>query len=249
MSKKQTNGKDIIKELQLKMLRIQQCVWHNKERVIIAIEGFDASGKGGSIRRVVEKLDPRGYRVHPIGPPKDDEQGKHYLYRFWVNLPSPGIIAIFDRTWYGRVLVERVDKLIPKKRWEEAYQEINQFEKTLVADGVTLIKIFIKVSKKEQYKRFEERLNDPYKHWKITEADIEARKKWSAYATAVKDMISKTSTSSAAWYIVDGDDKDKAREEVLSIITSTLKKQEKWTEKNAKGKEQKELTKELRRLK
>lgn len=240
---------DIIKKLQLKMLRIQQCVWHTKDRVIIVFEGFDAAGKGGCIRKVTETLDPRGVRVHPIGPPREEEQGKHYLFRFWANLPAKGIIAIFDRSWYGRVLVERVDELIPKKRWKEAYEEINQFERTLTNDGIELIKIFLRISKKEQLKRFEERLDDPYKHWKFTEADIKARGNWIAYYRAVKDMLLQTSTPESPWYVIDADDKEKAREEVLTIITERLKNRASWTERNALQQDTKGLKKALKKLK
>lgn len=248
MSKLKIDPKDLIKKLQLKMLRIQQCIWHNKERVIIVFEGFDAAGKGGCIRRVTETLDPRGFRVHPIGPPNEDEQGKHYLYRFWVNLPSKGIMAIFDRSWYGRVLVERVDGLIPKKRWKEAYTEINNFEKTLTDDGIELIKIFLRISKDEQRKRFEERLDDPYKHWKFTEADIKARKKWNAYARAVKDMLLETSTTESPWYVIEADDKEAARLEVLTIITDRLKAKAKWSEEHALDRDTRELKKALKKL-
>ena len=249
MSKKILDPKEIIKELQLKMLRIQQCVWNTKDRVIIVFEGFDASGKGGAIRRLTESLDPRGFRVHPIGPPQVDEQGKHYLFRFWANLPSRGIIAIFDRSWYGRVLVERVEGLIPKKRWKEAYHEINEFEQTLTNDGIVLIKIFIRISKQEQYKRFEERLSDPYKHWKITEADIRAREKWNDYTKAVKDMLLETSTTDSPWYVIEGDDKESAREEVLKIVTEQLLSRAKWTENKAHQHDTKNLKKELKALK
>lgn len=249
MSKKILDPKDLIKKLQLKMLRIQQCVWNTKDRVVIVFEGFDAAGKGGAIRKLTESLDPRGFRVHPIGPPGEDEQGKHYLYRFWTNLPSKGIIAIFDRSWYGRVLVERVEDLIPKKRWKEAYSEINQFEKTLTNDGIAVIKIFIRISKDEQFKRFEERINDPYKHWKITEADIRARKKWNSYARAVKDMLLETSTTESPWYVIDGDDKEAAREEVLKIVTEQLHSRANWTEHKAHEHSTKSLKKELLRLK
>src|SRR5262249_29987963 len=146
--------------------------------------GFDAAGKGGAIRRLVEKLDPRGFKVHPIGPPEAVEQQIHYLYRFWTRLPKPGTIAIFDRTWYGRVLVEKVEKLAARKRCEQAYEEIVNFEKTLVQDGISLIKIFLAISKKEQLKRFEDRLNDPYKEWKLTKDDVEDRRRWDKYVKA-----------------------------------------------------------------
>lgn len=230
---KDNESKDHLKELQLKMLRIQQGVWHRKERVIIVFEGMDAAGKGGAIRRLTEMLDPRGVRVHPIGPPTPEEQGKHWLYRFWRDLPDLGVIAIFDRSWYGRVLVERVDKLTPETHWKRAFDELNQFEKMLTSDGITLIKIFLDISKGEQLKRFEARLADPYKQWKITKADIDAREKWSGYQKAIKDMLKKC--DEVPWHVIDADDKDEARIEVLKVVTRELKSYQDWMEKKAKS--------------
>lgn len=241
MSKKD-NG---LKKLQLKMLRSQQGIWFKKERVIIAFEGFDAAGKGGAIRKITEPLDPRGFRVHPIAAPSDREQGKHWLYRFWKRLPAKGMIAIFDRSWYGRVLVERVEKLINKETWKRAYTEINQFEKLLIDDGVTIIKIFLKISKKEQLKRFEERLCDPYKQWKITKEDMRNREKWDQYIEAIDDMVKETSTDICPWQVVETDDKDEAREEVLKIITGKLKFADKWMEERAQVLQKKDLKKIL----
>ncbi len=250
MAKKKKNEKndDALKELQLKMLRVQQGTWYSKARVIIVFEGVDAAGKGGAIRKVTEKLDPRGVRVHPIGPPTADEQGKHYLYRFWQRLPAPGTIAIFDRSWYGRVLVERVEKIISKERWKEAYTEINTFEKQLQDDGIYLIKFFLSISKEEQLKRFQARLEDPYKQWKITEEDIRARGKWDDYQKAFADMFEKTSTKHCSWHVIEGDDKDQAREKVLSIITRELKESEKWVRDQAEAMSKRKLAEALKKL-
>jgi polyphosphate kinase 2 (PPK2 family) len=224
--------KSALKKLQLKMLRIQQGIWHKKERVIILFEGMDASGKGGAIRRATEILDPRGVRVHPIGAPSDEEQAKHWLYRFWLKLPSPGIITIFDRSWYGRVLVERVEELTEKSHWKRAYTEINQFEQMLLNDGVKVIKIFLDISKEEQLKRFESRLKDPYKQWKITNEDIRAREKWADYQVAIKEMIKKT--SDLPWHVVKANDKNQTRLDVLEILTKELAPFQKWMEKKVK---------------
>lgn len=240
--------KDDLKKLQLKMLRIQQGVWHCKERVIIAFEGVDAAGKGGAIRRMTENLDPRGYSVHPIGAPLPAEQEKHYLYRFWTRLPAKGTIAIFDRTWYGRVLVERVEKLISKKEWQRAYDEINHFEKLLVDDGVLIIKIYLKISKKEQLKRFEDRINDPYKQWKITEEDIRNRSKWNDYVKATDDMFRHTNTKKCPWHVVETDDKDEAREQIMKIITRELKHIHDWMETTAHDHDTNRLKKSLKDL-
>ncbi len=240
--------KSALKKLQLKMLRIAQGTFHRKERVIIVFEGFDAAGKGGAIRRLTENLDPRGFRVHPIGPPGNKEQGKHYLYRFWKKLPQKGMIAVFDRSWYGRVLVERVEKLIPKNTWQRAYTEINQFEKLLTDDGVKIIKIFLKISKAEQLKRFEERMKDPYKQWKITKDDIRNRSMWNAYVKATNDMITKTNTKECPWHIVETNDKDLAREEVLRIVTTRCSEIGKWMESKSHVLDEVELKRALQSL-
>jgi polyphosphate kinase 2 (PPK2 family) len=237
-----------LERLQLEMLRIQQGLFHAKERAIVALEGFDAAGKGGSIRRLTEHLDPRGFKVVPIGPPKPDEQGRHYLYRFWKELPPPGQMTVFDRTWYGRVLVERVEKLCPKPAWKRAYQEINEFERMLVDDGVDLVKIFLAVSKKEQLKRFEERLSDPYKHWKIGEADVQARGHWKDYVAAVDEMFERTSTQRAPWHVVLADNKESARLAVLELVTKKLRHHRKWIEDRAERRERKDLQSELAKL-
>lgn len=241
MSKKDNS----LKKLQLKMLRSQQGIYFKKERLIIVFEGFDAAGKGGAIRKITEPLDPRGFRVHPIGPPTPEDQGRHWLYRFWVRVPKLGMIAIFDRSWYGRVLVERVEKLITKEVYKRAYTEINQFEKLMIDDGVTMIKIFLKISKKEQLERFEERLSDPYKQWKISREDIKNRRKWDHYIEAVDDMVKETSTEICPWHVVETDDKDLAREEVLKIITGICKFAENWMEENVHVLHKKELKKIL----
>lgn len=249
MSKSKKDAKkDTIDELQFKMLRVQQGTWHSKARVIIVFEGVDAAGKGGAIRKVTEKLDPRGVRVHPVGPPTHEEQSKHYLFRFWQRLPAPGTIAIFDRSWYGRVLVERVEKLIPKERWKEAYAEINQFEKQLRDDGVYLIKFFLRITKDEQLKRFEARLGDPYKQWKITAEDIRAREKWNDYQKAFTEMFEQTSPKHCSWHVIDADDKDQAREKVLSIITRELKESERWIKNQAEAMGKRKLVEALKGL-
>ena len=209
---------NLMRDLQHRLLRIQQGIWHQKVRVIFVFEGFDAAGKGGIIRRITENWDPRGVRVHPIGAPSPQEQKRHYLYRFWKKLPDPGTIVIFDRSWYGRVLVEKVDKLIDKKDVERSYPEINEFEKMLTDDGICLFKFFIAISKKEQLDRFEDRLNDPYKLWKLNLDDIRARKHWDDYVKAADRMLHETDTKHAPWHLIWGNHKPSARNEVLSIL-------------------------------
>jgi AMP-polyphosphate phosphotransferase len=211
-----------LEALQLKMLSIQQTYYHEGRRGIVAVEGWDAAGKGGMIRRLTEKLDPRGVKVWPIGPPEPSEQGRHYLYRFWTKLPEHGTIAIFDRSWYGRVLVERVDKLIDKDAWERAYGEINDFERMLVDDGVRLVKIFLHISPEEQLERFAARLKDPYKRWKLRQSDIDVHLKWDDYHEAIEDMFDRTSTKTAPWHAIPGNQKWYERVAALEEITDAF---------------------------
>lgn len=209
-------------KLQKDLLHIQQTYWHEKRRAILVFEGWDAAGKGGCIRRLTEPLDPRGFHVWPIGAPAADEQGKHYLYRFWTKLPAPGTFAIFDRSWYGRVLVERVEGFADKEQWKRAYDEINQFEKMLTDDGVRIIKIFMHITPDEQLNRFRERLSNPYKRWKLTEEDLRNRARWDDYSKAIEAMFDKTSTETAPWRAVPANSKWHARLKVMEIVTEAL---------------------------
>lgn len=204
------------------MLRIEQAAWKHKSRIVLAVEGFDGAGKGGVIRRLTERLDPRGFAVHPIAAPSEDERTRHYLYRFWTKLPRAGTMAIFDRSWYGRVLVERVEGFAKKDEWKRAYDEINSFEKMLTDDGIPVIKIFLGISKDEQKERFEDRLRDPYKQWKLTRDDLRNRKRWDDYVEAVDDMFSKTHTKNAPWHLVPADDKRYARIQSLKILAKAF---------------------------
>jgi PPK2 family polyphosphate:nucleotide phosphotransferase len=211
-----------LKYWQLQLLKIQQAYYHQNKRAIVILEGWDAAGKGGIIRRLTEKLDPRGFHVYPFAAPSVLEQGRHYLYRFQKCLPIPGTIAIFDRSYFGRVLVERVEKLATAQQWQRAYQEINEFERWLTDDGVTIIKLFIHISPEEQRKRFIERLNNPYKRWKLTEEDIRNREKWAEYEQAINDMFKFTSTLQSPWHIVEGNKKWFARTKALQAIVNKL---------------------------
>lgn len=208
--------------LQKKMLSIQQTYYHEGRRGIVAVEGWDAAGKGGLIRRMVEKLDPRGVKVWPIGPPEPSEQGRHYLYRFWTKLPERGTLAVFDRSWYGRVLVERVDKLASPEAWQRAYGEINDFERMLVNDGVRLVKIFLHITPEEQLERFAARLRDPYKRWKLRDSDIRVHLQWDDYKEAVEDMFDRTSTRAAPWHAIPANQKWYGRIAALTRITDAL---------------------------
>jgi len=211
-----------LKKWQKRMLEVQQAYYHQKRRAIVVFEGWDASGKGGSIRRITEKLDPRGFQVHPISAPSHTEQSKHYLQRFQTKLPPAGNIAIFDRSWYGRVLVERIEQFASIVEWQRAYQEINEFERMLSDDGARIIKIFMHITPQEQLKRFTERLNNPIKHWKLTTEDIRNRARWDDYAQATDDMFLHTHTKSAPWHVIASNHKWFARIETLKTLVKQL---------------------------
>jgi polyphosphate kinase 2 (PPK2 family) len=211
-------------KVQLRLLRLQTEHFDKKRRAIIVFEGRDAAGKGGAIKRLTEKIDPRGVKVWPIGAPTAEEQERHYLYRFWNKIPARGTWAIFDRSWYGRVLVERVDKFAKKPEWKRAYREINDFERMLSDDGISIVKLFVQISKKEQLVRFEERENNPYKKWKISKDDWHNRKKWAAYDEAIDDMLRETYTRDAPWHVISGERKWHARVEACRIIADALEK-------------------------
>ncbi len=238
-----------VDELERRMLLVQQGIFHAGRRAVIAVEGFDAAGKGGAIRRLAGAVDPRGLRVVPVGPPTEEEQGRHWLWRFWRDLPVPGTIVVFDRSWYGRVLVERVDRLARRRDWRRAYREIGAFERMLVDDGVDLVKIFLAISKGEQLRRFEGRLKDPYKQWKLGEADVRARKEWDAYVDATDELLARTDLPGARWHLVAADRKWHARVEVLRIVTATLARHARWMEAKAgEAARARHLRKALRRL-
>jgi polyphosphate:AMP phosphotransferase len=192
--------------------------------VIAAFEGWDAAGKGGAIRRLVGSLDPRGYTVLPIAAPKGDDATHHYLWRFWRRLPKAGHLAVFDRTWYGRVLVERIEGFCTEAEWRRAYHEINEFERSLTNAGAVLVKYWLHVSPDVQLKRFKAREKDPAKRYKITEEDWRNREKWDAYKAAVHDMLTQTSTAHAPWTVVEANDKGWARVKCLRTLVEEIEK-------------------------
>ena len=209
---------------QTAMLHVQEAYYHEGRRAIIVFEGWDAAGKGGTIRRLTERLDPRGCKVWPIGVPKPEEQGRHYLYRFWQRLPEPGTIAVFDRSWYGRVLVERVEGFAKKPEWKRAYREINEFEQMLTEDGVRIVKLFLHITPDEQLVRFAERLRNPYKHWKITAEDLRNRERWDDYVKATHDMFDETSSEEAPWHALAANYKWQVRVHALKAVVKILSK-------------------------
>jgi AMP-polyphosphate phosphotransferase len=196
-----------------------------KRPVVMVFEGWDAAGKGGTIKRLTERIDPRGYVVWPIGAPTGDDKTRHYLYRFWRRLPAAGEIAIFDRSWYGRVLVERVEGYCGEVSWKRAYSEINQFERQLIDYGTIILKFWMHISREEQLRRFKEREHIAYKSWKLTEEDWRNRGRWEDYEPAVEDMLLKTSTHRAPWTVVESNDKPFARIKVMKTTVNKLRQE------------------------
>ncbi len=210
--------------LQKRLRELHNKLYHKRIPVIIAYEGWDAAGKGGNIKRIAGALDPRGYEVHPIASPEPAEKARHYLWRFWNRLPKDGHIAIFDRTWYGRVMVERLEGFCSENDWQRAYNEINEFEKELVDWDAVVIKFWVQIDKDTQLARFTDRQNTPEKQWKITDEDWRNREKWDLYEEAVDEMIQKTSTKFAPWYILESNDKKYARIKALKIVIKAIEK-------------------------
>jgi len=203
---------------QIDLLSLQQKIFRNKRKLIIVLEGSDTAGKGGVVRRMAQYLDPRTLHVYGIGKPTADEMAQHYLQRFFARLPQVGEICVFDRSWYGRVLVERIEGFAKPQQWRRAYAEINSFEKMLYDDGILVLKYLLDISYAEQGKRFQEREQDPLKSWKLTEEDYRNRKKWDLYQAAFKDMYKKTSTRNCPWQVVPADSKWFARVHILNDI-------------------------------
>ena len=210
-----------LKQLQQRLGELHNRLYRKKVPVIIAYEGWDAAGKGGNIKRIAAALDPRGYEVHPIAAPEPSELARHYLWRFWTRLEKNGHFTIFDRTWYGRVMVEPIEKLTPEERVNMAYREINEFESQLHDWGAEIIKFWVNVDKDEQLRRFNERENTPEKRWKITDEDWRNREKWDTYEKYVDRMITLTSTDIAPWTILEGNDKKSVSYTHLTLPTTS----------------------------
>ena len=211
-----------LRKLQTRLLDLQIHYLHDRRRAIICIDGWDAAGKGGLIGRMVDGLEPKSVHVWRIGAPTPEEQGRHYLWRFWQRLPVPGDWAIFDRTWYGRVLVERVEGFCDKDSWKRAYREINEFERQLTDDGVCIVKLLVHVSAEEQKRRMLDRLSKPHKRYKIGLEDFRNIAKRKDYVEAYDDMLERTDTEQAPWHVIASDDKMQARLTGLKIIADTL---------------------------
>ncbi|MBI0584144.1 MAG: hypothetical protein ISF22_07945 [Methanomassiliicoccus sp.] len=210
-------------EKQQGRMRGVQCeLFNRKKRLVVVFEGRDASGKGGNINRLTQTLNPRTYQVVPTGAPDDMELAHHYLWRFIRRMPLPGHMSIFDRSWYGRVLVERVSSLATEAEWKRAYREINDFERWMVDNDIVVVKLWLEVDKKTQLERFIERVDDPRKTWKITADDWSARERWDRYTEAIDDMLERTSTPYAPWAVIPSNDKNYARVETIKRIADAV---------------------------
>lgn len=216
--------KDILNALQKKLAKLQDKMYRRGIATVITFEGLDAAGKGGAIKRLSKPLDPRNFKIHPIAAPTKEEKNRHFLYRFWNKLPKSGHISIFDRTWYGRVLVERIEGFCSYDEYVSAYEEINNFERYLTDNGILLIKFWIDIDKDEQLNRFNARKANPEKAWKLTDEDWRNRDKWEEYKQASEDMFAYTSREGAEWHIVNGNSKRYARIAVLKTVISEMEK-------------------------
>jgi len=219
--------KEQLLPLQVRLRHLAEQLYRQRRSLVLVFEGWDGAGKGGAIRRLTQKLDPRGYLVYPIAAPTGDDATRHYLWRFWRRLvpARDKQILIFDRSWYGRVLVERVEGFASEEEWRRAYDEIQQLEGQLADQHILLAKIWFHIDREEQLRRFEARKAVPHKRWKLTEEDWRNREKWDLYESAVEDMLLRTSTPTAPWTIVEGNDKYFARIKTLRLVVDLLTSQ------------------------
>jgi polyphosphate kinase 2 (PPK2 family) len=217
-----------LEEAQQRLLRLRLILGGQIEEkkigppLCVVFEGWDASGKGGAIKRLVAPLDPRHVRVSQFAAPTYDEKRHHFLWRFWPKLPGWGGMAVFDRSWYGRVLVERVEGFATEEQWSRAYEEIVEFERTLTSEGMIMVKFWMHVSPDEQLRRFEDRAHDPLRTWKLTDEDWRNREKRPAYKKAVTAMLDRTDSPAAPWHVIPGDDKYYARLAVVETVCDAL---------------------------
>ena len=212
-----------LRDSQIELRKLQAKIYQEKVPVIALFEGWDAAGKGGAIKRLTDTLDPRSYQVNTFAAPTEEEAQFHYLWRFWRRIPPGGKISIFDRSWYGRVMVERVEGFAREKEWLRAYREINELEAELTAEGYVVVKFFLHISPEEQLARFEERQNNPFKQYKLTDEDWRNREKWPLYDVAVNQMMARTNTPAAPWTVVPANDKYFARVQVIQTVVDAVK--------------------------
>jgi polyphosphate kinase 2 (PPK2 family) len=213
-----------IAEQQLRLRRLHFRMYERQVGVLALFEGWDAAGKGGAIKRVTETLEPRGYTVSSFSAPRGEEKTHHYLWRFWRVLPRTGHLGIFDRSYYGRVLVERVEGFSPEVEWRRAYREINEFEAQQASFGMVIQKFWLHISPEEQLRRFRDRERDPFRSYKLTPEDWRNRARWGGYVEAVEDMLAQTSTGAAPWTVVEADDKFYARVKVVKTLADAIER-------------------------
>lgn len=209
-------------EQQLRLRRLHFRMYEEQVPALAIFEGWDAAGKGGAIKRITETLEPRGYTVSSFSAPRGEEKTRHYLWRFWRALPRAGHLGIFDRSWYGRVLVERVEGFCSEAEWRRAYREIRELEAHQASFGMVVCKFWLQISPEEQLRRFRDRERDPFRHYKLTPEDWRNRARWGEYTAAVEDMLAFTSTANAPWTVVEADDKLHARVKVLATLNDAL---------------------------
>lgn len=248
-SYKKKKYKKLLEKEQKELYRLQYSVIEKKIPVVCVFEGWDAAGKGGCIKRLTRAVNPRFYSVVPIGSPSQDEKKYHYMYRFLDGIPNCGHITIYDRSWYGRVMVERIEGFATEEEWKSAYYEINAFEKMLTSFGIVVLKFWLHMDKDKQYERFMERKNDPLKQWKLTDEDWRNREKWDEYFVAVNEMIEKTSTKKAPWIIIPANDQRYARVEVLKEINKAIKEEISRVEKKEKKEKKEKIKKMIKSIK
>jgi polyphosphate kinase 2 (PPK2 family) len=208
--------------LQERISRLFVANFVHRRRAVVVCEGWDAAGKGGAIQRLTAECDPRAFKVWPIAAPTDEEKARHYLWRFWRRLPKAGEVGIFDRSWYGRVLVERVEGFASEPEWRRAFDEINEFESQLAADGTLVVKLFFHITQETQDARFRARLDHPWKRWKISAEDVRNRARRKDYLEAIKDMLDLTDTRWAPWRVIDANDKKSARIAALTAVAEAM---------------------------
>ena len=216
------NYKKLREEMDVKLGELQRACKAEKIPVVIVFDGFGAGGKGTQINRLIQALDPRGFDVYACNRPSEDEQMRPFLWRYWIKTPAKGRIAIFDRSWYGRVMVERLEGFCTLEDWQRAYDEINEFERELTDAGAVVLKFWVQIDKDTQLQRFQARENTPEKRWKITDEDWRNREKWDAYQVAVNEMLARTNTENAPWHILESVDKRYARIKAMKIVIHAL---------------------------
>ena len=214
--------KRILPTLQGRLYDLEKACWDQGVPTVIVFEGWDASGKGTTISALTQRLDPRGFKLHPVTAPRTYELQRPWRWRFWLKVPNRGEMVIYDHSWYGRVLEERVESTVPEKVWRQAYRDIVDFERMLADDGATILKFFLHISKKEQKERFETIEKDPLEAWRVTSADWARLKKYDDYRVAIEDMLELTESEYAPWTIVEGSSKWYARQKVFETIIAAM---------------------------